>query len=107
MIVKNITIIADSRQFCNQEFAMITEQPPTARPPFDHALSARIDSLVIQLDAQPSAPIRWWLKTKKRYWERKIPPAIAPCCRCGDANGFLPLDPAGLALCESCFEVQR
>ncbi len=83
------------------------EPQTTARPPFDQSLSTRLDLIQIQLDAQPAAPRRWWLSARKRLAERKLPPTIAPCGRCGDALGFPPLDPAGLALCESCFEVQR
>ena len=76
-------------------------------PPFDSRLSARLDLIQIQLDEPQPAIRRWWLRARKRLAERKIPPTMAPCCRCGDAIGFLPLDPDGLALCESCFEVQR
>ena len=78
--------------------------------PFDNALSATIDDLVIQLDAQPATPRRWWLKTKKRYWERKIPPvlqavaavgaAIDLCANCQDELGYPDID--SFALCETC-----
>ncbi len=81
-----------------------------SNPPFDHALSARIDSLVIQLDAQPAAPRRWWLRTKKRYYERKIPPvlqavasvaaAIDLCANCQNELGYPDID--SFALCETC-----
>ena len=78
--------------------------------PFDHALSATIDDLVIQLDAQPAAPSRWWLRTKKRYYERKIPPvlqavasvasAIDLCACCRQQLGYPDID--SFALCETC-----
>ncbi len=83
------------------------ETQSTARPPFDQSLSTRLDLIQIQLDEHPSTPRRWWLRARKRMAERKIPPTMAPCCRCGDALGLLPLDPDGSAFCETCFEVQR
>ncbi len=86
------------------------ETQPTARPPFDQSLSTRLDLIQIQLDAQPAAPRRWWLKAKKRYWERKIPPvlqavaavgaAIDLCANCQDELGYPNID--SFALCETC-----
>ncbi len=88
---------------------MITEHQ-SARPPFDHRLSAKIDDLIIQLDEHPSTPRRWWLKTKKRYYERSIPPvlqavaavasAIDLCANCQEELGFPDID--SFALCETC-----
>ena len=85
-----------------------TNLPPstgerTERPPFDKRLSSRIDSLVIRLDAPQPAMRRWWLRTQKRYWERKIPnvlSAIDLCANCQQELAFPDID--SFALCEDC-----
>ena len=86
------------------------EPQSTARPPFDHALSAALDELTIQLDAQPAAPRRWYLRARKRILERKLPPvlqavaavgaAIDLCANCQNELGYPDID--SFALCETC-----
>ncbi len=39
--------------------------------PFDQSLSTRLDLIQIQLDAQPTAPRRWWLKAHDKQWNKK------------------------------------
>jgi hypothetical protein len=44
-------------------------------PPFDLALSLRLDSLIIALEADDQPPVmrRVWLKVQKRWAERHVP----------------------------------
>ena len=82
----------------------------TPHPPFDSALSALIDDLVIQLDANPRPLRRYWLRWRKRRAERHIPPvlqagaavgaAIGLCANCQDELGYPDID--SFALCEAC-----
>jgi hypothetical protein len=78
--------------------------------PFDVVLSRTLDAIQIELDAQPAAPRRWWLRAKKRVYERKIPDvlrasaavlaAIDLCANCRQEPAFPDID--SFALCEDC-----
>jgi hypothetical protein len=49
------------------------ESSTTDRPPFDHALSARLDVIISALDDAPPAVRRWCLRLYKRILERNVP----------------------------------
>jgi hypothetical protein len=78
--------------------------------PFNHRLSAKIDDLVIALDANPPPLRRWWLRTQKRWGERRIPDvlrataavgaAIDLCACCQQDLGYPDIN--SFALCEGC-----
>jgi len=55
-------------------------RPPTAAqnqgtpPPFDHALSAQLDLLIVQLEHESTGRLlRTMLKLRKRWMERGVP----------------------------------
>jgi hypothetical protein len=53
------------------------EQPqcsaPRGQAPFDHALSAQLDALILQVEQSQHPVRRFALRLRKRWYERRVP----------------------------------